>query len=531
MKPALEAVTVGWKQDLLAVSLTCTEVSPRSDPSGKHVSTKLCFMLAADVNSQGAKVVVHFYHTSNTIQVQGASIMPVGISSSAWLVKYFLEPLAQDFISSHTESITDFNNHILGATTLCCDSCKGIIRPTAAHAKDRQITCDSCGKSFHKKCSNRRKVTHNWTKRPWFCDSCILTGTIDNNHLETEDNNDVADSPEIVLDSSVSSAGALTTYRSANIVSLVPTLPPENTTSTSSVPIMSVAAPTIGSEVSVHTIAPSSNESVPNSQPEIIRRADEAPIFPRNNTRHRTSNINVKDAEKEFLETALKTCRSTITQQEVEIKRFKENLDIRNKRISQLEKQVSDAAYHIADRSPQQQTTVTARKDRLEELIHLILSKLDNKSTPDITINNNQNGVSSKPPQVNQFSQTDKTDCSSCSSEYQLDSNLQVHVSTSHESEVTAHHCEFCKQMFDSQAALIVHMGNHNSQMDHELSQPCTECGNKFSSIQNLVEHMESVHTRDQVFKCTSCDYEYNTDTHLADHMEACHMEVDNPNL
>ena len=46
----------------------------------------------------------------------------------------------------------------------------------------------------------------------------------------------------------------------------------------------------------------------------------------------------------EFHKTALNTCRSTITQQEVELKRLKESQNIRNKRIVQFEAHIGNAS-------------------------------------------------------------------------------------------------------------------------------------------------------------------------------------------
>ena len=52
------------------------------------------------------------------------------------------------------------------------------------------------------------------------------------------------------------------------------------------------------------------------------------PRFPKNVTRQKSSNVNVTDPEKEFLNTAVNSCRSTIVQQETELKKLRESLDV-----------------------------------------------------------------------------------------------------------------------------------------------------------------------------------------------------------
>ena len=52
-------------------------------------------------------------------------------------------------------------------------------------------------KMFHKKCTDRRRLTQNWSKKPWFCHHCILGETRHTNLPNSENNreiNNVADS-------------------------------------------------------------------------------------------------------------------------------------------------------------------------------------------------------------------------------------------------------------------------------------------------------------------------------------------------
>ena len=88
------------------------------------------------------------------------------------------------------------------------------------------------------------------------------------------------------------------------------------------------------------------------------------PRFPSTATRQRSSNINTTDPELEFQKTALSSCRSTISQQQAELKRLNECLDVRNKRIMNLESQVGHASDIISDRA----TTNDIPNDRLQSL-------------------------------------------------------------------------------------------------------------------------------------------------------------------
>ena len=78
------------------------------------------------------------------------------------------------------------------------------------------------------------------------------------------------------------------------------------------------------------------------------------PRFPTNAIRQRGLNVTVTDPEKDFQKVALDSCRSTIVTQEAELRTLKESLDVRNKKIIQLEGQISHAARHIAERPSDQ---------------------------------------------------------------------------------------------------------------------------------------------------------------------------------
>ena len=84
----------------------------------------------------------------------------------------------------------------------------------------------------------------------------------------------------------------------------------------------------------------------------------------------------MNNPEHEFLNTALTACRSTISQQETEIKRLKESLDIRNKRITQLEQQIGHASKLFSARTPGTDTSdsMAAVCDKLDYLTEKLSS-------------------------------------------------------------------------------------------------------------------------------------------------------------
>ena len=189
---------------------------------------------------------------------------------------------------------------------------------------------------------------------------------------------------------------------------------------------------------------------------------------------------------------------------------------------------MSEAADKIAGRDPPQQTP--DRQPGLEESLRMVLAKLEQSMTaPSIVINNNQNGLPVKPSQANQYSQTDAImKCDNCSSEQQLQNNLELHEPPEHtevsDSCAAFHPCKVCEQLFESVTALESHMANHSSTHGSLLSQTCTECGRKFWSVEHLLEHTESEHAA-QFLSCSHCNYKCSSNTHLKDHLETCHVE------
>ena len=163
--------------------------------------------------------------------------------------------------------------------------------------------------------------------------------------------------------------------------------------------------------------------------------------FPNNSIRQRTSNVNISDPENEFLQTSVDSCRSTIVQQETEIKRLKESQDVRNKRIMQLESQVGHAASHINSRNIEKNdpNILPDEHINLAESVKLILSKLESmiSNPPNINISNNQNFISPKPTLQNKSTQTVYTKsfapCNKCKEKFHELGNLKHHNEKTHE--------------------------------------------------------------------------------------------------
>ena len=99
----------------------------------------------------------------------------------------------------------------------------------------------------------------------------------------------------------------------------------------------------------------------------------EPPAFPNTSNRQRSSNVTVENPDLEFNKTALSACRSTIAQLEAELKRLKEAMAIKDKRILQLESVVGEASDFIAGREIPNETT--------EKGLQLVINRLDQIET------------------------------------------------------------------------------------------------------------------------------------------------------
>ena len=191
---------------------------------------------------------------------------------------------------------------------------------------------------------------------------------------------------------------------------------------------------------------------------------NQVPKFPTTSTRQRTSNVNLVDAEAEFNKTALNACRSTITQQEVELKRFGESLDIRNKRIMNLESQVGHASELFAARND-------SSPDDLNKNFHLKIDKLFDK--------------------LSQFPNSPATNIviNSCHKENTVRHSNAVATQT----DFLQSPCKQCNISTETQSNRKDHDEAHQS------SQPladftCDICGLNFSTCDKLENHFKTAH-------------------------------------
>ena len=137
------------------------------------------------------------------------------------------------------------------------------------------------------------------------------------------------------------------------------------------------------------------------------------PRFPSNSIRQRSSDVPITDPEREFEKTALDTCRGTIIQQEAELKRLNEGLDIRNKRIMQLDSQMGIASTFISSRDAQESHPAMNSESlaKITDSIHLILAKLavltdqQSSKTQSVYVYNNMQNAN-KPEALTKGTQT-----------------------------------------------------------------------------------------------------------------------------
>ena len=376
VKPALEKITVPWNIRVMNTAITCEEVSPRTDITGRKVCTKLVLYLTE--SCQGAKrnkIVLHFYHTSNSLQVQGSGLTTAGISTPVWLVDNFLQPLALKETTENQSSITEINTNIQQSVSFSCTSCKLTINPSATNPKDQELACTRCENMFHKKCTDRRRTTANWRRTPWYCSSCI-TGNQHDPAPQSTPSMQFSSNEDLIV-TSENNVTVPDTHRpnmlgtplsTQSSIAIISYEPPRYTTVTGAMSGACTATLTVSptSTVSATTSAQSQTPSqasytttspivaaltLPSDQYERQSQTN-PPVsrFPTTSTRQRSTNVSTSNAELEFQKTALSACRSTISQQETELKRLKETLDIRNKRIIQLESVVGHAADSVAAR-------------------------------------------------------------------------------------------------------------------------------------------------------------------------------------
>ena len=514
IKPALQRISKGWETEVLSTTISCDEVSERTEMSGRRVCTKLTlFLTETSSPTVQAKVILHFYHTSCTILVQGSSLMSAGITAPVWFVKNFLQPLATIHVTNNSDTITTINSNIRNAS-YSCGECKGPLNPAATHPKDQELPCSRCGILFHKKCTDRRKATSNWKKSPWYCQNCILGVSSSSTPWQETSDRDTSlqtiNTPASLyqdnsLGNTVPQSRHLRQYieQRSNQNSgqepghphvhypseqphLLPLIQPQQTLNevldsepghgAEQHPVVPQPGQHAGDPLHSLPVYPSSeqgheslhNRHVPapvqeqhqgfgamdrvpampqahpahtaahaQNQPSQPTSGGGAPVhqrFPTTSSRQRSSNVNVENPEAEFQRTAISACRSTIAQQEVELKRLKDGIDIRDKRILQLEAQVGHSADYLAARDttntdPSLLQSALRRIDKLESRIETILCPKQQQPSTNIVINASENPYLKQGENV-----TTQTDCGVCDNLLDGSSDTAAHVDKTHDS-------------------------------------------------------------------------------------------------
>ena len=252
---------------------------------------------------------------------------------------------------------------------------------------------------------------------------------------------------------------------------------------------------------------PGSNPEAPVFTPSAEKVATPAVKFLSSNSRQRSSNIPTKEPELEFLKVSLDTCRGTIAQQQSEIKKLNETLDIRNKVIVQLEAQVGHAADHLAARVGH--TTSNIATGDISALLNIdknvttILSRLSNLSVAPVNhFNIHNDSICHNIPRSQ--TQTDPSECKSCKTSYI--SSVDDHTNDAHGNSSSN--------------------ANPYSTGSGELA--CNTCGRSFVTQDLLTEHIETSH-HNIFLSCEDCDYKCKTTAHMNYHIVSCHQEPSAP--
>ena len=554
VKPALELITEGWQSEILSTLIHCDNVSGRSELSGRKVSTKLVLYLTENSEPMvKIKVVIHFYHTSSTIQVQGSSLLTCGTSAPVWVVKNFLEPLAVTHIQNHGDKIDAINTRIRETnlfTTNSCASCNDLICSTATQPKDQGLPCCKCGKMFHKRCTDRRKTTGNWRRNPWYCSECILGHQPQTDIVSTPLSSDLRPlAPVFHPQLHETDQGSITNRR---LVITIPSQPSDQQQlcsgpGPSSISPHAQTSPAnhgqdlgdmpVLSDSTTASKLPSESAEIPLLPPG-SPPAHRPPVLPTTSVRQRTSNIRLDNPEAEFQKTALDSCRSTIVQQQSEIKRLSETLDIRNRRIMQLEDQIDVASSYMASRD----TNVGSHNNRSNPVppnnnidsdsLALTISKLNtlvDQVTKSQTVN-----VYNYPCNSNKF-KPNENDSKATQTDtvppnvVPPDGTSLIENEGSHEE--TAHQCIICSETLRTHTELDEHIqSEHGASESLRIPFTCDYCGAKMRSEQFLHKHISDKHAS-LYLQCPKCKFRAQLNTQLEDHMIDCHTNKSSQNV
>ena len=485
------------------------------------------------------QITLHFYHTNDKILIQSSSIITPGTTAAVWFVKYFIEPLATSHIANNQDVINKVNNDILSSSVLpgsqSCTFCSLKILPSSAKVKDQPLSCMKCNKIFHKRCTNRSGTRgSNWNRDPWLCPACTVTGP------------EVLPPPPPVSGTSRSSEVLLVEQSpnlspGSSLLQKLPRQPPAQEDDGTAIaegghdnhgqpdpPIHHTQ------QALLHVPAVATGSSTALSQ-----------RFPNNSIRQRNSNVAALHPEQEFQKATIDACRSTIIQQEADIKTLKESLDIRNKKILQLESQVGSAKSYLSSREmpPVNNNPTNQQLCDVLEAMHLLLNKMnliiDNGLTKTQAVNvYNNTCPQQKNPSSNQSTQTPSVSLPTVTSHTGIDGSKGVDE-TQDSIEVVLT-CTVCHNTFQSSRQLDDHIershGNNRSapgiskvvpnssttRSTTDSSHTCEFCTNTFTTKNALQAHVTTKHPTEYLC-CNSCKLRFQTRTQLDTHIAAHH--------
>ena len=513
IKPTLEIIQEGWTANIADFTVTCSNISERCDSSKTLlVCTQVTLLINHKSDPSQTKAVLHLYHTDNKVQVQGGYLPLSGTSSASWLVKNLIEPLAFSHAESNKDNIEGMNRAILSDTSFPCESCKSPVSTGSKYVRDQAIKCNNCGKGFHKKCTNRKgQRGSSWQKSPWHCNSCILGVSSIKNKSPLTHNNSQDSQPF--------------NQATTGITGGVPAI------------LSSVQSVTLSPQSSSSPMNPEVAEFVPPCTITIPSNSKQK--YPSNAVRQKSSNICGDNPEKEFLSTALDACRSTIVQREVELKSLKEALDIRNKKILQLQSQVEFAATQHGNVSPTEDAPNNSPliPNKFERCVQVLGDKIDIlaakiASTNSINIHNygqDKTSVLDTGSTASKASQTDYNDfpCQKCKHPFITSCDLNLHAESPHDNTRTSTgrnghlDCNECGKTLPSIAAYNEHLEKvHGS----NASFTCNKCGKTLLTEDSLNIHVEEAHGMNDSFKCDECCKILPSFDALNEHIERAHV-------
>ena len=387
----------------------------------------------------------------------------------------------------------------------------------------------------------RKQRGGNWQRDPWFCASCTLghdpgPGSMTDNHL-------IASRPALHLEDN---AIIEMTTDEPSVSEHVNPLVNHHRRELNPEAITFLPGATVDASVDMDEIPPD-DPSISPILPALVslqpvtaaghpnqNRRTQIPKLPSNAIRQRSSNVISSDPDKEFLKTALDTCRSNIAKQETELKKLKETLEIRNKKILQLEEQIGEAASYIGRRNTSDDATDGNTTQRLEDCILLLVSKLESSSNDTSSPVNNisiySQGCLNKTT-TSLYSQATQTEasfaCENCKQTNENPSKEKAHNEPSHKPPVSnsLFRCTSCVKFFLSEKELTSHIESKHatdSSKPAVFAHTCKHCKRKFSSKDHMKEHIETELASNPV-SCTSCHYECESRSHLKVHIDALH--------